>query len=147
VPAALRPQPRHDGAGELDPRDEVRLKLALDLLVGELLDRAALRIARVRDDDVDAAQQRERLVDDAPDRLDVADVELADDDVVAVALGELVEPPWGAQRRDDAIAALEQPLDERASEASRGPRDEPCRRQATGCYAARLRPAPALPFG
>ena len=90
--AALRAQSRHDRPRELDRADEVRLQLALDLLVGELLDRAALGIAGIRDDDVDAIEVRERLVDHPRIRSMSQTSSSRTQDLVAEALGEVIEP-------------------------------------------------------
>jgi hypothetical protein len=62
--AALRAQMRHGRPGQLDRGGEVGRDHLVNLLIGQILGDAEHAVARVRDDDVDAAVIGEGLGDD-----------------------------------------------------------------------------------
>jgi hypothetical protein len=117
-PPALRPQVRHDRAGELDRTGQVGGDHAVDVRVGELFRRPHHPVAGVRRDDVDEAELGERGVDDLAQPPGVRDVELTDPEPLAVPDREIVQALRPAEGRGDAVSAFEQPLGKLAAEAA-----------------------------
>ena len=118
-------QVRRDRTDQLDRRDHVGVDLAADLLVGEFLGQANQAVAGVGNDDVDPSELGERSVDHGAQLRGVGDVELGAPELIAVAVGQVVESRGTAQRRGDSIAALEQDLGHLAAETAGGAGDEP----------------------
>jgi hypothetical protein len=130
-PAALRPQVRQCGPGELDRADQVDLDLAVQELVGDLLGRAEHAEPGVGDDHIDPVEGGERLADHAADRGGIGHVQGRRPQAVAVLGRERRQGVGAAAGRRDALAPGEQERGELVSESRCRAGDEP----GPGCHA------------
>nr|BFF24761.1 hypothetical protein GCM10025732_27260 [Glycomyces mayteni] len=122
---ALRPQVGEDRLDDPHGAVEVRLHLAAQLRLGQLLDRPDLRVPGVVDDHVEAAEVRDGRFDGRVHRGLVGDVHGERQDRVAVLLDQLAETLSAPRGGGDAVAAAEGRFGELPAEAAGRTGDEP----------------------
>jgi hypothetical protein len=125
APAALLAQMRQDRPNELDGAGQIGGNLVVDLRVAQFLGGTAQAIARIADHDVDPAHAPECFSDRRPDTIGVHHVELRHDKGVAVLVFKICEGAVPPYRRDNPVAAGQQPLGHDPAETGRCAGDEP----------------------
>ncbi len=123
--AALFTHDRNGGLGYPQRAEEVGLDLGSRFILGDLFDEPEVAIARVVDDDVEAAEMIVRLRDRGRRGGPVRDIQLDRQHRVAVLVDQRAQAGGVARGRRHPIAAVQcrnRPL---AAEAARCTRDEP----------------------
>ncbi|MET4359033.1 uncharacterized protein YuzB (UPF0349 family) [Bradyrhizobium sp. RT9b] len=103
-------QMRDHCPGDRNRADKIRVDLAFDLCVSNLLGGAEQGIAGIADDDVDPLEFGKGFADDVTDSGTVCYIKDADPKTLAVFGGEVVQSVGLANSGGDAISAFEQKL-------------------------------------
>ena len=125
MPGALCTQDGERRARHVDHAPEVGLDLGAEVLLGKVLDRVDVRVARVVDDDVEPAEGLVGRPHGGIGLGAVGDVERERLDTPGVALRELGELLGSTRGCQQLVALGEHGLRERAAKAARAACDEP----------------------
>jgi hypothetical protein len=118
VAGALLAQDGQRGAADVDHAPEVRLDLRAEVLVGEVLDRVDVRVARVVDEHVEAPESVDGGLDRGIGLRAVGHVEGDGARPVGKPVDEIGELVGVARRRNELVACFQDGLGEGAAEAA-----------------------------
>jgi hypothetical protein len=99
------PQMQQNGPDERDGTEQVRFNDVTQLRIRCLLCGAEHAIARIADDNVDAAERAECAVDRTPDRTQILEIERSDAKAFRIACAQVAERVGTAAGSDDPIPA------------------------------------------